>query len=122
MLGQKYLKQVHGISNYFIRSFCCANEYIVILTQTGELIYVDERLRATKLHIDRCKHSKRNKEDRLESITITKNNIIGMSRNEIYIWTPEKTRPPVHPILSSNENSSRYQTTSRATLSSERSK
>ena len=52
LFDSESFNQVQGISNYFIRTFCCAEKYIVILTQTGEILYVDEYLRITKVFSD----------------------------------------------------------------------
>ena len=92
----KRIRQVQGISNYFIRTFCWGENFIVILTQTGEIIYVDEKLCTTKLHIGDSK-VKRWKEDRLEEIMIAKSSILAISRNKLYIWKPEMSKPPMHP-------------------------
>ena len=118
MRGQHFLRQVEKVTNYFIRSFWCNNEYIAVLTQTGEVIYIDEKLNISKLYSEICRNSRKNKEDRFEFLTLTKNNIIALSRKEMYIWTPEYNKPPFHPPASS-KSSSRYDDT-RESKSSER--
>ena len=105
MRGQKFLRQVEKVTNYFIRSFCCNNEYIAVLTQTGEIIYIDEKLNISKLYSEICRNSRKNKEDRFEFLTITKNNIIALSRKEMYIWTPEYNKLPLHHTVSSKDSS-----------------
>lgn len=118
------LKQVQGITNYFIRTFWCSEQFIAILTQTGEIIYVDEYLKTTKVYTDSCKHSK-SKDERFEFITLTKGGIVALSRNKLYLWKPIKARPPVHPRgfaqrkRSANPNQTSMEN-SRGTLSSER--
>jgi hypothetical protein len=122
-VSETKVKQVQGISNYFIRTFCCTSKCIVILTQTGEVIYVDEYIKITKIFGDSCK-STRWKDDRLQNLTVVGEKIVAMSRNKLYIWTQKKTKPPVHPNIFGRKMSDQQNLTlgenSKCTLSSER--
>jgi alpha-tubulin suppressor-like RCC1 family protein len=114
--------QVKGISNYFIRSFWCGLDFIVILTQTGEVIYVNEHFQVIKIYSDKWRAS-RCRDDRLEHLTVNHSHIIAMSRNKLYIWKPCKVGPSARP--SSNRKNSECQNmsmleNSKWNLSSER--
>ena len=126
--GNEKLHQIQGISNYFIRNFDWAPNFIAILTQTGEIIYVDHSYKVSKIHSDTW--MKKNwRDERLEHLWITKSHIISMSRNKLYIWKPVKSKPPIHPkhwrkesnekLIYNNEKAS-ICPSSRLTLSSER--
>ncbi|CAI2385099.1 unnamed protein product [Moneuplotes crassus] len=108
--------QIQGISNYFIRTFICTPKFITILTQTGELLYIDHEYKITKIHSDSCKKSKV-RDDRIESLAVTKDHIISLSRNRLYIWKPVKAKPPIHPAHGRQASALNN---SRGTISSER--
>jgi len=124
LIDDDKLNQIQGISNYFIRTFWCSYKFIVILTQTGELIYIDEYLKKTKIFSDSWK-SKRCKDDQLQYLTVWGSDIISMSRTKLYIWKAKKVKPPIHPAsvyeskISDHHNHSSLEILN-GTLSSER--
>lgn len=122
LLVNNSFHQVKGISNYFIRSFWCGSDFIVILTQTGEILYVSETFQITKIYSDKWRTS-RCRDDRLEHMTVSNNYIIAMSRNKLHIWKPCKVGPSIKPshnrVNSDIQNLSSLEN-SKVTLSSER--
>ena len=99
----KKFHQIQGISNYFIRSFICTERFIAILTQTGEILYVDEYYQVSMIHSDTCKKNNW-RDDRVESLSVTQDHIISLSRNWLYIWKPVMAKPPIHPTSIKKEN------------------